>query len=106
MEPTQADNIRQLRAAILKLVYENQQEQRSRLRVIQLAGALSRLFYEFEDLNELKAVLQDLKERGYVQFTEEREKFSRKVEFGPISITPDGRDLVELTNKDAAVDFS
>jgi len=104
MDITQAENIRQLRATILRTVYDNHRQQQSRLRLVLLEGMLERLFFEVAR-NDLIAVLQDLKERGYLNFREDRDRYTRKVNIGEIQITPKGRDLVEKTETDEAVDF-
>jgi hypothetical protein len=101
----QADNIRQLRAAILQLLYSNHQAMNSKFRLVELAGALNDLGFRFESLNQLASVMQDMSERDLVSFAEEKERFSRKVIIHSIAILPRGRDLVEGTIKDDAIDF-
>jgi hypothetical protein len=95
-----ADNIRQLRSAILQIVYE------SRLRMIPLYGAVTRLYFDVSE-DEFITVLQDLKERGYLSFQRDEELYrkKRKTMIGEIQVLPAGRDLVEKTRVDPAVDF-
>lgn len=106
MEQLQADNTRQLRAAVLQIIYGNQQNQRSRLRFTPLYGAIARLGFDVST-NELITVLQDLQERGYVKYTRDEAQYRdyRKTVISEIQILPAGRDLVEKTNADAAVCF-
>src|SRR5437016_1051439 len=98
MDILQADNIRQLRAAILQIIYGNQVSQRSRLRFTPLHGAVSRLFFDVSE-NELITVLQDLKERGYISYERDEDEYRRshKTVIGALQIQPRGRDLVERT---------
>ncbi len=112
MDITQADNIRQLRATILRTVYDNHRQQQSRLRLVLLEGMLERLFFEVSR-NDLVTVLQDLKERGYLRFTEKKDPWTHKIEIGEMQITPEGRDLVEALGRrrdggliDEGVDFA
>ena len=102
----QADNVRNLRAAILQVVYDNHFGRRSRLRLTPLHGALDRLRFDVSE-DELVTVLEDLKERGYITFTRDEEKWrkSRDLVIGEIQIMPAGRDLVEKTRTDLAVCF-
>src|SRR5438552_18897279 len=104
MDILQADNVRQLRAAILQFIYDNHFAQRSRLRLVQLHGALSRMFFDVSE-DELVTVMQDLQERRYLTFKRDEELYRKKREnrIGDIEISPAGRDLVEQTCADAAV---
>lgn len=106
MHILQADNIRNLRAAILQIIYDNHFERRSRLRLTPLHGALDRLRFEVSE-DELVTVLEDLKERGYLTFSKDEQKWrkSRELVIGEIQIMPAGRDLVEKTRNDPAVCF-
>ncbi|MCU1308243.1 MAG: hypothetical protein JWN45_2938 [Acidobacteriaceae bacterium] len=106
MDITQAENIRQLRATILTTVYDNHRKQHSRLRLVQLAGVLETLFFDIA-LNDLVTVLQDLKERRYLEFKENKDRWTHRVNIGEIQITPKGRDLVERAPgcADPGVDF-
>jgi hypothetical protein len=103
----QADNIRNLRAAILQVVYDNHFGRRSRLRLTPLHGAIDRLRFVDVSEDELVTVLEDLKERGYLTFSRDEEKWRkhRELVIGEIQITPLGRDLVEKTRVDIAVNF-
>jgi hypothetical protein len=108
MDILQANNAKQLRAAILGILYDNQRAQRSRLRMVMLNGALEKLFFEITP-NDLITVLQDLKERGYATFKEgfanEDDRRAGRRTLGEIQILPAGRDLVERTKTDMAVQF-
>jgi hypothetical protein len=96
MHILQAENIRELRATMLQIVYDNHFGRKSRLRLTPLHGALERLFFDISE-DELVTVLEDLQERGYLTFTRDEQKWrkSRELIIGEIQITPRGRDLVE-----------
>ena len=106
MQQLEADNTRQLRAAVLQIIYSNQQNQRSRLRFTPLYGAITRLGFDVS-INVLVTVLQDLKERGYIKYTRDEDAYreSRKTVISEIQILPEGRDVVEKTTADPAVCF-
>ena len=99
-----AEAKRRLRGIVLQLVCENHERQGHRLDDITLHGALERLHYDVSR-NELKAVLQDLSERGLLSFKEDKNKDTGKVSIRLIQIAPAGRDLVERSKADPAVEF-
>jgi hypothetical protein len=96
MHILQANNIREMRATILQIVYDNHFGRGSRLRLTPLHGALERLFFDVSE-DELVTVMEDMQERGYLTFTRDEKKWrkSRELVIGEIQITPKGRDLVE-----------
>lgn len=96
MHILQAANIRELRATILQIVYDNHFSRSSRLRLTPLHGALERLFFDVSE-DELVTVMEDMRERGCLTFTRDEKKWkkSRELIIGEIQITPKGRDLVE-----------
>jgi len=106
MHILQALNIRELRAAILQIVYDNHCRQQSRLRLTPLHGALEMLFFDIS-VDDLVTVLQDLSERSYLSFKRDEGKWkkSREQVIGEIQILPAGRDLVERTVTNPAVSF-
>jgi hypothetical protein len=91
-----------LRGEILELVDEGHQEQRSRMNDLILWGVLQRLKYDVSQ-NDVITVLQDLGDRGYLKFDEDRNRRNNEVRISKIQITPKGRDLLEGTIIDAAV---
>lgn len=96
MHILQAANIRQLRATILQIVYDNHFNRASRLRLTPLHGALTQLFFDVSE-DELVTVMEDLQERECLTFARDEKKWrkSRELVIGEIQITPKGRDLVE-----------
>ncbi|MFQ5696272.1 MAG: hypothetical protein ACE5HB_09810 [Terriglobia bacterium] len=94
---------RRLRRVILQLVYENQESQRHRLDDITLHSALDRLHHDVSR-NGVRTVLQDLRERGFLRFVSEKNVDTGKVALRKIEITPGGRDIVEGTKQDPAVE--
>lgn len=104
MDILQAENIKVLRATVLGLVYDNHTRQQSRLTMVGLGGALDRLHFDCP-LNHLATVLQDLKERGCLDFESTKDRYTGRISIGKIRILPYGRDLVEGTKKDEAIQF-
>jgi hypothetical protein len=96
---------RRLRGVILKLIAQNHEKQQMRLDDITLTGVLERLQYDvYVDL--VRAMLQDLHERALLEFIEERNRKTGEIFIRKIQITPKGRDLVEGTIGDPAVDVN
>jgi hypothetical protein len=100
--PLAVELVKRLRGLILELVNEGHQEQRSRYSDVVMWGVLQRLKHDVSQ-NELITVLQDLKERGYLSFFQEKDRRTGVVRISQIQITPAGRDLLEGTDSDPAV---
>ncbi len=94
---------RRLRGKILALIYENHESQRMRLDDITLAGVLERLGFDVYG-NLVRELLQDLEERGCVKFNQEKNRATGEVSIRQIQILPRGRDVIEKTSADPAVD--
>jgi hypothetical protein len=94
---------RRLRGKILALIYENHEAQRTRLDDITLAGVLERLGFDVYG-NLVRELLQDLGERGCLQFNQDKNRITGEVSIRQIQILPRGRDVIEKTISDAAVD--
>ncbi len=94
---------RRLRGMILKLLYQNHEAQRTRLDDVTLAGVLERLQFDVY-VNLIREILQDLKDRGLVSFETQRDKVSGYFAIRQIQITPSGRDIIEKTSINPAVD--
>lgn len=92
-----------LRGEILRILDDNHRRQRRRLDDQILFGILERLHFDAY-LNEVRTLLQDLQERGYVKFAEERDRVKGVVAIRKIQITPDGRDIRAGVKSDKAVD--
>lgn len=120
LDTLDAAEARRLRGAILDVLYQRHRAQKSRLDAVMLFAVMRRdLLYDI-GLNDVVTILQDLRERGCVQFTEHRVgKDGRPVSLGDpqptptaeviiskVQITPRGRDLVERNvEKDPGIDF-
>src|SRR6185437_2619781 len=85
---------KRLRGAVLELVYSRHSEQQSRMDHIALWSMLRELQNDCGE-NDVVTVLQDLRERGYLTFTEKKNRYTNRTEISLIQITPQGRDLVE-----------
>jgi hypothetical protein len=94
---------RRLRGMILQLVYENHEKQKHRLDDVTLTGVLERLQFDVYT-NLVRELVQDLGERKFLTFDETRDRDSGRVAIRKIQISPSGRDIVEKTIKDLAVD--
>lgn len=94
---------RRLRGMILKLIYENHEAQNRRLDDVTLTGVLERLQFDVY-VNAVRELLQDIEERKLISFRQERDKVSGRTSIRQIQITPAGRDLVEKTTSDPAVE--
>ncbi len=84
---------RQLRGLILTLVYVNQRRQGNRLTSTVIRGTLQREGYQFSR-NDVLTILQDLKDRDYLRYSQMRDDDERLFIFN-IEITAIGRDLID-----------
>lgn len=101
---TQAQLKRRMRGVILKLIAQNHERQGSRLDDITLTGVLERLQFDvYVDL--VRTVLQDLHDRGHLAFKSDRNRRTGENFIRQIEITPLGRDIVEGTTSDPAIDL-
>ncbi len=55
--------------------------------------------------NDVITILQDLSDRGCLNYTEKRNRLTNRVEISMIQLTPRGRDLGEGTIQDPAIQF-
>jgi hypothetical protein len=94
---------RRLRGAILQFVCENHFAQRPHMDDVMVFGLLMDLQFPVDGQNEVTSLLQDLMERGYLNFTEKRNRINGRTEISRIAITPAGRDLVDHSKEDLAV---
>ena len=94
---------RRLRGVVLKLIYENHEEQKHRLDDVTLTGVLERLQFDVY-VNLVREILQDLEERKLVSFYTERNRMTGTKAIRMIQILPGGRDIVEGTSTNAAVE--
>lgn len=92
-----------MRGTILRLVYQKHERQETRFMVRTLMSALDDLaFRVYEDL--VTELVQDLGDRGYLKFTEIKDRKKGTVSISEIQLTPTGRNIVEGIQADAAVD--
>jgi hypothetical protein len=97
----EAKEARQLRGLILTLVYLNQNRQGSRLTSTVIRGTLQREGYQF-NRNDVLTILQDLRDRDYVRYSQVRDDDGRMFVFD-IELAARGRDLVDGIIADPAV---
>jgi len=94
---------RRLRGKMLKLVYENHEAQGHRLDDVTLASVLERLLFD-APMNLVREILQDLQERRFISFDLERDRSTGAIAIRRIQVTPSGRDIIEETLSDPAVE--
>jgi hypothetical protein len=97
-----ASNVRRLRGVMLEILYKNHGDQRTRLDHIMLWGVLTNLGYDVSQ-NDVLTLLQDLQDRDLVKFDEKKDGRTGYVSIQKIQITAGGRDVVELTTSEPAV---
>lgn len=104
MTPSSAavEHVKRIRGVILELVNEGHQSQSSRLNDVMVWALLQKMLYDVGQ-NDVVTILQDLQERGYLKFKEEKDRRTNVVRISLIQITPEGRDLLEGTEPDPAV---
>lgn len=96
------EQLRRHRGVILQQINDNHEEQGTHLDNVQLWAMLSDLGYGVGQ-DYVLARLQDMKDRGYVKFEEQRNRITGRVGISRIQLTADGRNLVERTKEDPAV---
>ena len=100
-----AAKMKRLRGAILQLLCTNHDAQSSRFDATALWSALVRGLNFDASRNEVKTILQDLCGRGYCTCVERKDKNTGEVWISQIELTPKGRDLLEETITDPAVEL-
>jgi hypothetical protein len=89
---------------ILELLQTNHDQQRTRFDSSMLWSALVRGLGFDASENDVMTVLQDLCGRGYVKYTELKNLKKGEYRIVQIELTPKGRDLLEGTIEDPAVE--
>ncbi len=105
MSYTAVAKMKRLRGAILQLLQTNHDEQKTRFDATALWTALVRGLGFDASRNEVKTTLQDLCDRGYVRYKDKKNNDTGEVTIWQIEMTAKGRDLVEETIEDAAVEL-
>jgi hypothetical protein len=97
--------MKRLRGVLLKLLCTNHDEQASRFDSSALWSALIGGLRFDVPLNDVHTALQDLKARGYVTFEQRKDKKNGDIFITLIELCPKGRDLLEETITDPAVEL-
>jgi hypothetical protein len=92
--PLAVEHVKRIRGLILELVNEGHQAQSPRLSDVMMWALLQRLNHEVSQ-NDVITVLQDLGDRGYLKFVQEKNRRTGIVTISQIQITPEGRDQLE-----------
>jgi predicted transcriptional regulator len=104
MEMPDAAQNKRTRAVIIELLNIRHSEQRSRPDHVLMWHMLLDLGADASE-NEVLTLLQDLFDRGYVAYREEKDRRTSRVSISQIQLTPKGRDLIEGTITDPAFLF-
>lgn len=95
---------KRLRGMILELLQTNHDEQKSRFDSTMLWSALVRGLGFDASENDVITILQDLNGRSYVKYSEIRNARLGQYRIVQIELCPKGRDLLEGTITDPAVE--
>jgi hypothetical protein len=94
---------RRLRGEIVRILYLGDEARQARLDDLTLIAVLEKMqFNVYVDL--VRELLHDLKERGFIDFAEERSRATGKSSLRQIRLTPAGRDIFEKTSASPAVE--
>jgi hypothetical protein len=99
---------RQMRGDILKLLKGRHDSQMSRMDDVALTHALQSLAYQRIGVFIIVTMLQDMRDRGFVRYSETRDWSTGRVRLEKIELTSAGRDQVEHTpgvKRDPAVEL-
>jgi hypothetical protein len=105
MSFTEVGKSRRLRGAVLKLLRTNHDSQKGRMDGIALWSALVRGLGFDAGQNEVVTCLQDMQGRGYLTFQQSKDKRTNHLYISMIELCPKGRDLLEETIVDPAVEL-
>ena len=105
MEQEKSEFVRRqerLRGGILELIFERHHNQQTRFSDVTLWSMLLRVGFSLGQ-DEVVTVLQDLCDREYVRFEEDKNRRTGRTSLAMIQITPKGRDLIERRRTDEAI---
>jgi predicted transcriptional regulator len=101
---TDAGQNKRTRAVIVELLNIRHSEQKSRPDHVLMWHMLRDLGCDVSE-NEVLTILQDLCDRGYVNYRADRDRATGRIAISQIQLTPKGRDLIEGTIADPAFSF-
>ena len=104
MSAVDAANAKRTRGVVIELLYARHAAQQPRADHVALWHMLTDLGCDVGEADTLTH-LQDLYDRGYITFTQKKNRWTNRYEISLIQLTPRGRDLYESTIEDAAVSF-
>jgi len=96
---------KRLRGVILELLCLNHDKQESRFTSSALWSAAVRGLGFEASKNDVVTMLQDLKARGYVEYVLRKNDQDGEIRIYNIELCPKGRDLLEGTTEDPAVEL-
>lgn len=94
---------RNMRGAILKLIYQKHERQETRFRDATLLAALDDLAFRVY-MNTVHEQLQTLKDAGLITYGEKYDRRTGELTISEIQLTPRGRNIVEGAEADKLVD--
>ncbi len=104
MSAVDAANAKRTRGVVIELLYVRHTAQQPRADHVALWHMLTDLGCDVGE-NDVLTTLQDLSDRGYVNFTQKKNRWTNRSEISLIQLTARGRDLYERTFEDAAISF-
>jgi hypothetical protein len=96
------DQKRKFRKEILRILSVRHGQQRSRMDDVLLTKTLRDLAWEV-DLNDVITILQEMKQRGWVNFRQIRSIYARGVQLLELEILPLGQDVFDGIIPDPAM---
>lgn len=99
-----AAQMKRLRGMLIELVNGRHVAQQSRADHVMLWHMARDLGCDVGE-NDVVTALQDLFDRGYVRYTEDKDRKTNSVRITLVQLTPAGRDLLEGTKAEAAIQF-
>ena len=98
------NKIRIFRGLVLSALYSRHNVQGRRMDDVELTHTLWSMASQ-ATLNDVLTILQEMQGRGWVSFSQFRNRLTDRIELSHIEILHPGRDLVEGTANNAAVLF-
>jgi hypothetical protein len=93
---------KRLRGAIVEVLYSRHQAQQSRVDHVALWHILRDLGFDLGE-NDCLMALQDLSDRSYLTYHENKDRRTNRVDISLIQLTSRGRDVREGTINDPAI---
>jgi len=96
--------MKRYRTVLLQLLNANHRAQHARMDHVMLAMAMRGVGCGVGE-NDVLTLLQDLCDRSFVRYNEKKNRLTHDTEISQIEITAAGRDILEGTRTDGAVEL-